>query len=489
MAGIGFELKKLFAGRGVFRKVRAYSYASVVCAGTVLLAIVLLLGMQALIDIFRVSRAQKEVLVGTMVYALFFSMMFTSVYQTFLSRYVADQLYHDHAEKIMPSLMGASITLMIPGGIFYAFLVNTADALTIMQKILNWLLFLELIPVWLQMSYITAAKDYRAILLVFGLGVIIALLLGALLLILDVIPYTALMAALVVGYGVMLCGFMKVLLQYFPLGKGSVFSFIGWLSKTPDLLLTGFMGTGGMFVHICVMWFSPLGSIITGQFRQASLFDACAFYGFLIILPTTINFVVSVEVNFYLKYRDYFDAITGGGTIRQINQCRESMLAVLKQEISKMAWIQVFFLVAYIIIMRFALPYLGFTTDMIRIFQVLTIGYSAYTLGNSLMLLQLYFNDRKGAMVSAAVLFFTNLLISLWTRTGPSIYYGLGMAAGGLAMYMVALPQLLAYVRHIDFHVFCSQPVTNAQEDGFFLRLANRLDKRAANSKKEDIPL
>ena len=46
LAGIGFELKKLFVGRGVIRKVRAYAYAAVICSGTMLLAILLLLGIQ-----------------------------------------------------------------------------------------------------------------------------------------------------------------------------------------------------------------------------------------------------------------------------------------------------------------------------------------------------------------------------------------------------------------------------------------------------------
>ena len=32
MAGIGFELKKLFAGRGMIMKIRAYAYASIVCS-------------------------------------------------------------------------------------------------------------------------------------------------------------------------------------------------------------------------------------------------------------------------------------------------------------------------------------------------------------------------------------------------------------------------------------------------------------------------
>ena len=193
MAGIGFELKKLFVGSGVIRKMRAYAYAAVICSGTMILAVLLLLGIQAMARFFGVGEHMREVLVVTMVYALFLSMMLSSGFQMFLSRYVADMMYQNQMEKVLPSLIGASLVLMIPGGILYGFAVSTAAELTLLQKVLNWLLFMELVPVWLLMSYITAAKDYRAILMRFLYGVLTALAGGPLLILFGVDPVTALM--------------------------------------------------------------------------------------------------------------------------------------------------------------------------------------------------------------------------------------------------------------------------------------------------------
>ena len=51
MAGIGFELKKLFNRRGLFATFRAYGYAGVVCTGPMLLGVMLLLGVMFLCDI------------------------------------------------------------------------------------------------------------------------------------------------------------------------------------------------------------------------------------------------------------------------------------------------------------------------------------------------------------------------------------------------------------------------------------------------------
>ncbi|MEG0997330.1 MAG: exopolysaccharide Pel transporter PelG, partial [Clostridia bacterium] len=85
MAGIGFELKKLFAGRGVVMKVRAYAYASIVCTGTMLLAIVLLLGVQSIAKAYGVAEAERNQLVVMMVYAMLFSLLLCSGFQMLLS--------------------------------------------------------------------------------------------------------------------------------------------------------------------------------------------------------------------------------------------------------------------------------------------------------------------------------------------------------------------------------------------------------------------
>ena len=50
MAGIGFELKKLFQKRGLAATAKAYGYAGVICTGPMLLGIVLLVGIAFICD-------------------------------------------------------------------------------------------------------------------------------------------------------------------------------------------------------------------------------------------------------------------------------------------------------------------------------------------------------------------------------------------------------------------------------------------------------
>ena len=478
MAGIGFELKKLFIGRGAIRKVRAYAYASIVCSGTMLLAVLLLLGIEQLANWAGTPEHEREILISLMVYALLFSLVLSSLLQTLLSRYVADMLYREEPERVMPSLIGGSLVLMAPGGILYALLLSRAGEVPLFDRMINWALFMVLIPVWLQMAYITAAKDYRRILQGFALGVALAFLSGGILLAMGIRALRALMIALFLGYGSMSVDFISVLLRYFPTGKGSALAFVEWFGETPELIWIGFLSMAGAFVHLILMWFSPLGSVITGPFRQAPTHDVAAFFAFLVTLPTNINFVVSVEVNFYQKYRRYFDAITGGGTLREIGIARANMVTSLKQEVFKLIQIQLFCMVVYIVTMRYFLKTIGFTTEMTGMFQVMSIGYSAYAIGNSMMLLQLYFNDRLGALLTSGAFFAVNFAVTAFTMNGAPIYYGVGLCAAGFVMYVVGIVRLFYYVGRIDYHVFCAQPILLQERRGFWARLAARLSER-----------
>ncbi|MEG2595611.1 MAG: exopolysaccharide Pel transporter PelG, partial [Ruthenibacterium sp.] len=64
MAGIGFELKKLFRRKGFFAGAYAYGYASVICCGPMILGIILLIGISFLAKISGASMHERELLNG-----------------------------------------------------------------------------------------------------------------------------------------------------------------------------------------------------------------------------------------------------------------------------------------------------------------------------------------------------------------------------------------------------------------------------------------
>lgn len=485
MAGIGFELKKLFVARGAIGKLRAYASASIISAGTMLLAFVQLIAVQLLTKKYGISQRSSELLIVLMVYAMGGSLVLSSVLQMVMSRFIADQVYTDALEHVMPSLFGSAIVLMVPGGIVYGIFLLGAHEVPLVDRLCSWALFMEMIIMWLQMQYITAAHDYRRIIIGFGSGVLATIVFAALLLWSGLSIVTAVMLALFLGYGVTIISFTHILLRFFPVGKGSMFYFIGWIGKYPDLMLIGLFNQLGAYIHLIVMWFSPMGELLFGQFRHSPPHDVAAFYAFLVTLPSSINFVVSVEVYFYENYRKYFTAITQGGTLTEIKLARQDMTSSLWLEVFKLAQVQVFAMVLYAIFMRYFLESIGFTRDMISMFQMMCVGYSAYAVGNSVVLLQLYFNDRRSALITTATFFTLNLVFSLFTRNGPSLYYDLGLVVGGFAMYIVGLLCLMRYIREVDYHVFCGQPVLANMQKSWWETFADHLEGNATKRERK----
>ena len=162
MAGIGFELKKLFAKKGFFRSVRAFGYAAVICTGPMLLGVLLLLGIMFLCKVVGTSVQTRELLICMITYTLLASITVTSFFSMVVTRYTADMLYEEKKQAVLPSFWGSSVIMMCVGSVLYGIFLIFSGA-TLMQQLLCFVFFNELIIVWNAMSYLTAIKDYKSI--------------------------------------------------------------------------------------------------------------------------------------------------------------------------------------------------------------------------------------------------------------------------------------------------------------------------------------
>ena len=127
---------------------------------------------------------------------------------------------------------------------------------------------------------------------------------------------------------------------------------------------------------------------------------------------------------------------------------------------------------------------LGFTAEMLGIYRVLCVGYALYAIGNSIMLIQLYFADNKGALFSAACFtVFANAFTLLFMR-GPSMLFGFGFVLGGLVFCAVAWLRQMQYLGKLKYHVLSRQPMFVREETGLFTRLCVRLEARAARKQR-----
>ena len=251
MAGIGFELKKLFKRRGLFATFRAYGYAGVVCTGPMLLGIVLLLGVMYLCDTTGASRQERELLVCMITYTLLASLLVTSFLSMVVTRFIADMLYEEKYEAVLPSFWGSTGLMLMAGGVLYGIFLIFSGA-TLIEGLLMLELFGELIVTWNAMSYLTAIKDYQGILWSFMAAVVVAFLSACAMMALGLPQVESLLAAVAFGYGVMMVWDVLLLHRYFPQGSESPWTFLAWLDRFLPLALTGLLTTLGLFSHLVI---------------------------------------------------------------------------------------------------------------------------------------------------------------------------------------------------------------------------------------------
>lgn len=479
MAGIGFELKKMFAKKGLLPIVRAYGYAGVVCTGPMLLGVALLLGIRLLAEFAGVDEHSIELLNSMVQYTLLFSLVLTSACSMITTRYTADQLYMDRKERVIPSFWGSSSILMVIGAVVYGIFLLFAG-IGILYGVLCMILLGELILVWTEMGYLTAVKDYGGIMKTFSMALVIAFGAGFLLVTGCTDKIAVLLADVCIAYGIMCIRYYVLLAKYFPKGKCSSLHFLEWMDKYPQLVFVGLFVAAGLYGHLLIMWRSPLQVQIQGLFVAAPGYDIPALLAFFSILITTINFVTSVEVNFYPKYRNYFALFNEGGSYMDIRQAEREMKTTLIQELTYTYTKQFFATIVFIIAGTFFLPYLplGMTADMLGIYRVLCVGYAFYAAGNCAMLILLYFADNKGALISVTVFMLVSCAGTLLLKDASTKYYGVGFLAGSIAFAATALFLLYRYLRQLVFHVLCGQPVAAVVKRGKMSELSEYFQKK-----------
>jgi len=395
-----------------------------------------------------------------------------------LSRYVADMVYNKYHDRIIPSMYGSISLLLAVGAPAWALFLYFSK-LPFEYSVFSFSLFCLAITVWTQISYITDIKRYKEIIYGFTFGIISSFVIGYILLSYHFEVVSTLLASACIGYGVIMVTYTFVLHRHFPYGKGISLKFLEWINKFPSLPFVGFFSTAGLFAHLMIMWHSPLGAQVHGFFYHAPPHDIPSLFGFFTILVTTVNFVTSLEVNFYPKYRLYFSLLNESGSLKDIEKAKDEMLTVLKQELLYLSLRQVFTTVISIVLISEVLNVfgIGFTTTMIGLFRVLCVGYAFYAIGNTMLLYLLYFAADSAAVFPAFTLLAVNVIGTSLTLNLPRNFYGFGFVAAAFAMFLIGWWKLVSFTQHIEYHVFCQQPIFIQPKKGLLTQIVRRLER------------
>ena len=477
MAGVGFELKKLFRARTAVGHVKAYAYASVVTTGPFLLMTGMVLAVQLLFFLHGVAVADAMLFVASVAYVFVFSQILSSGFTMVLTRYLADCLSVGHYRDVTASLfgMGALLTLL---GSAVAAVFFAASPLGFAEAGLTYVFFLELLLVWTQSIYLTAIKKFQRLLTGFAASVSLSVALCAGLLAAGwPAPVRAALLSMDVGMGLLVCLFFVHIAQYFGLPRdGQHFAFLPYFERHWRLFFSAVFYTMGIFLPNFLVWLGPWGVTVAGTYRCAPGYDAVTFFAFLSILPLMVLFVVAAETRFYEKYAAYFDAITRRGNLREIQDARRELVYKLWFELRQVVEFQFVFTLVFLALGGYILSLAGVDYHLVSLYDVLLFAVFFTGILQLLVVLLTYFDIQKFVLRTAAVFLAADAVF------GALGFLLLGTAGYGFTFFLAAGLGLAAgwrylsqFARRIDYYVYCAQPVFYRPPQGVLTRLTRWL--------------
>jgi polysaccharide biosynthesis protein PelG len=457
MAGIGFQLKKLFNENGVLSAFKAYSYSTIVTIGPMVLCILLITAAQYILMAVGTPLADRELFTAAVQYAFIFSQIITGGFNLVISRYVADQTFLNDYAKVLSSLYGViGVTVMLGGVCVFLFYLNSP--LPLLFKLVSYLFFIELIIIWLQCMYVSALKNYMKIVRSFLLGTVISLVLVLICIyIADWNNAIALFICFDIGFLVIIIRFMNHIREFFKINNQEYFHFLIYVEKYPLLFLGGIFYTFGLYGHNIVVWHGELQVMVYETFATAPIYDVPTFFAYLTILPALVIFMVSVETTFYEKYRTYYQRILHSYPLQDILNAKRDLFTIISVELSFMVEIQLMVMLCGLILGIEFLPMLGLSSEQIQIFTIVTIGNLFFVMMYTIILVLLYFDDRKGAFATTFLFGFSSAALSIVMMKMGN--YGFSIFLASFIGLVVVIYRFTTYLNNIDYYTFCAQPL------------------------------
>jgi uncharacterized membrane protein len=455
MAGIGFELKKIFVNNTISSSMKGFSYAIFVTSGPMIINILMLSIIGRVLINTGASLEQSELFYASMTYSYIFSLLNVSGIIMTISRYVSDKLYIEDTKDIMASMLGAIAICVATGGIF-GFIFYIASPLPFVFKLLSYLIFIELSVINILMVYVSAVKDYKKVALSFCLGLIITMAMAMVLKFLQVEILTAMLAGVTTGFFVNILFLVTVIKRFFTVMTNKTFEFIAYLKKMPLLFLINLFYTAGLFGHNIIFWFwSDLSVKSMGTYLNAPSYDTATFYSIITIIPSLVVFVVKAETSFYTKYREFCLSIINGGTFRDIKNAKNNMVLVLRNELSLIFKLQLSVTIISVIIgASLILPITGHNQVTIKLFVLLAIGYFMTYMTFITITVLLYFDNQEDAFKIALMFFSLTVIFTIITILLGENFYGLGLCTAALVSIIYGVRLLLRTLEEVDYRIF-----------------------------------
>lgn len=468
MAGIGFELKKIYRKDGIARSLMGAFYSSMITIGPTLVVIVTILILYFLLDMGKVGVYERELLSDTILYTFIFSVILTSPFNSVFSRYLADKFYQEEYDDILCSYYMGIMTVAILGmliGLPVFLSLYFRGGVDLPYILAAYVLWASAVLVFFSITYIHATKNYKQIAFMFLFSMVAGGVASWLLTL-----YSRWDKIHCILYGLALAFFLIAMLEfayirgYFQ-GKGQNYGeCMRYLWRYRWIFLTNLFYALGLYVHNFVFWTAPGRLYIANTFYSHQAYDMATCLAMFTNISTMVIFTVIAETRFHEAYQKYMESVIGG-TYRAIQKNKRIMFRTLSQQLSQVFSLQIAITgVLFLVVIIFGLR-LGFSSLTLRIYPALAAGYIGVFMMYDNIVYLYYFEDNLSSMLTGLIFFAGTLLGSILSACFlPAELYGMGLFFGMLCGFTFSFWCIRRTERDFEAHIFCRYKIINTMK-------------------------
>lgn len=455
MAGIGFRLRALATRGSYLETTTAYLSSAVISTGPWLTGAGALLVLHLTTAIY-LTQDDRTLLFATLISLFAASLLVAGGPQMLLTRYLADRLYAGETSNFAPTCTCA-LCLHAPLALLTApFLVYAPFPLP--YRLLAVTLFLTLTMTWLVTTFLSAARNYLRIVLIYvcsaACGAVASLVLGL---------YAGLQGSLA-GFtgGELLCLALLLASVYreFPASQVVSWAYPGYVRRFWDLWLIGTLYAWGTWIDSLLFWTSAHGQVIRGFYHLFAPYDTTRFAVYLSTVPAAAIFLLRLETDFFAQYRRFYRSITHKGTLAELTQAREGMMAAVRASVWTVLKVQGLIALFFCVIAHDLAALLGLEPRWIPLLCVQACAGPGQFLLFVMLLFLLYLDQRRAVLLVVTIFFLGNAGLTLASLALGEAFYGIGYLLAGWVAAASGWLLLCAHCRHLEYRTFMTQPVS-----------------------------
>lgn len=458
MAGIGIKLNRIYEKRTVTASLYGMGLSVIYTIAPMLVVMGSLLAMYKLLGFESVKYYDRELFSCSVLYIFIFSLLFSTSFNSTLSKYIADRNFEKAFEDIPPCILigvilklGISSLVSVP---FYLWEIFVGKV-PVYYVFTSYMAYMALTLVFAVMLYGVVIKEFMQVSLFFVAGAVTSVVTSLIFryLLRMEITYSMLLA-LAIGFWVTATLTLFMVKRRFPVSSHRYMPVVRYFTQYWRLIIGDFLYIFGLFAHNFVFWTVPWHMVIANTYVCNQPYDMATCLAMFTSLSATVIFVTKIEMHFFKSYSDFNTAIVGG-SYEQMEKYRSLMFRSLTKELMDLIYAQFAISVSIFLLAELLLPLFGFGGLVMDIYPLMSVGYFISFLMYSNLLFLQYFTDYTGVVFTGLIYSGLGVVGAYLSTMLPEIWYGAGFTVASLCAYVYSFLRLRWVEKTLYHHMFC----------------------------------